>query len=306
MNLIKKFNDFSMIEKILILFFILLIISLFCQFSRNQIEGFQDINNKIEIKDFETLNDDFYTKVFDVLTFNKIVSDFEVGNIITNTQPTERSIILDVGSQSGYLVNLFKEYTPNVIGLEKSKKLIDMAKKRYPSCENKFLNDDILNNHLFHQNSFTHIFCLNLNFYYIENKKQFLENCFTWLIPGGYVAINLVPEEKLNAKNNILNIRKNVYPDFVDPSLLLSDSIKFTDFVYKPKFNKLDSERMMFSEKFSFNNGKIRNQETMLYVKSIDDTIKIAKYLGFIILKQFSIKDKSGISSFLYIFQKPN
>jgi SAM-dependent methyltransferase len=306
MNLIKKFNDFSMIEKILILFFILLIISLFCQFSRNQIEGFQDINNKIEIKDFETLNDDFYTKVFDVLTFNKIVSDFEVGNIITNTQPTERSIILDVGSQSGYLVNLFKEYTPNVIGVEKSKKLIDMAKKRYPSCENKFLNDNILNNHLFHQNSFTHIFCLNLNFYYIENKKQFLENCFTWLIPGGYVAINLVPEEKLNAKNNILNIRKNVYPDFVDPSLLLSDSIKFTDFVYKPKFKKLDSERMMFSEKFSFNNGKIRNQETMLYVKSIDDTIKIAKYLGFIILKQFSIKDKSGISSFLYIFQKPN
>jgi SAM-dependent methyltransferase len=306
MNLIKKFNDFSMIEKILILFFILLIISLFCQFSRNQIEGFQDINNKIEIKDFETLNDDFYTKVFDVLTFNKIVSDFEVGNIITNTQPTERSIILDVGSQSGYLVNLFKEYTPNVIGVEKSKKLIDMAKKRYPSCENKFLNDDILNNHLFHQNSFTHIFCLNLNFYYIENKKQFLENCFTWLIPGGYVAINLVPEEKLNAKNNILNIRKNVYPDFVDPSLLLSDSIKFTDFVYKPKFKKLDSERMMFSEKFSFNNGKIRNQETMLYIKSIDDTIKIAKYLGFIILKQFSIKDKSGISSFLYIFQKPN
>lgn len=306
MNLIKKFNDFSMIEKILILFFILLIISLFCQFSRNQIEGFQDINNKIEIKDFETLNDDFYTKVFDVLTFNKIVSDFEVGNIITNTQPTERSIILDVGSQSGYLVNLFKEYTPNVIGVEKSKKLIDMAKKRYPSCENKFLNDDILNNHLFHQNSFTHIFCLNLNFYYMENKKQFLENCFTWLIPGGYVAINLVPEEKLNAKNNILNIRKNVYPDFVDPSLLLSDSIKFTDFVYKPKFKKLDSERMMFSEKFSFNNGKIRNQETMLYVKSIDDTIKIAKYLGFIILKQFSIKDKSGISSFLYIFQKPN
>jgi len=306
MNLIKKFNDFSMIEKILILFFILLIISLFCQFSRNQIEGFQDINNKIEIKDIETLNDDFYTKVFDVLTFNKIVSDFEVGNIITNTQPTERSIILDVGSQSGYLVNLFKEYTPNVIGVEKSKKLIDMAKKRYPSCENKFLNDDILNNHLFHQNSFTHIFCLNLNFYYIENKKQFLENCFTWLIPGGYVAINLVPEEKLNAKNNILNIRKNVYPDFVDPSLLLSDSIKFTDFVYKPKFKKLDSERMMFSEKFSFNNGKIRNQETMLYIKSIDDTIKIAKYLGFIILKQFSIKDKSGISSFLYIFQKPN
>jgi SAM-dependent methyltransferase len=306
MNLIKKFNDFSMIEKILILFFILLIISLFCQFSRNQIEGFQDINNKIEIKDFETLNDDFYTKVFDVLTFNKIVSDFEVGNIITNTQPTERSIILDVGSQSGYLVNLFKEYTPNVIGVEKSKKLIDMAKKRYPSCENKFLNDNILNNHLFHQNSFTHIFCLNLNFYYIENKKQFLENCFTWLIPGGYVAINLVPEEKLNAKNNILNIRKNVYPDFVDSSLLLSDSIKFTDFVYKPKFKKLDSERMMFSEKFSFNNGKIRNQETMLYIKSIDDTIKIAKYLGFIILKQFSIKDKSGISSFLYIFQKPN
>lgn len=306
MNLIKKFNDFSMIEKILILFFILLIISLFCQFSRSKIEGFQDINNKIEIKDFETLNDDFYTKVFDVLTFNKIVSDFEVGNIITNTQPTERSIILDVGSQSGYLVNLFKEYTPNVVGVEKSKKLIDMAKKRYPSCENKFLNDDILNNHLFHQNSFTHIFCLNLNFYYIENKKQFLENCFTWLIPGGYVAINLVPEEKLNAKNNILNIRKNVYPDFVDPSLLLSDSIKFTDFVYKPKFKKLDSERMVFSEKFSFNNGKIRNQETMLYVKSIDDSIKIAKYLGFIILKQFSIKDKSGISSFLYIFQKPN
>lgn len=306
MNMIKKFNDFSTIEIFLILFFILLIISLICQFLKSKKEGFQEIKNEIDVREVNNNYDSFYTNIIDVLTYNKIVSDFEIGNIITNILPSEKSIILDIGSQTGYLVNLFKEYTNNIIGVEKSKSLIDKAIERYPSCKNKFLNDDILNNSLFNQNSFTHIFSLNMNLYYISNKKQFFENCFTWLYPGGYLAINLIPAKNLNIKNKIINIRSNVYPGFIDPSLLMDNSIKFKDFVYKPNYKNIDNENIIFSEKFSFNNGNIRKQETILYMKPMDDILKIAKYLGFIILKQFSIKDKSGVKSYLYILQKPN
>ena len=306
MDIIKKFNDISIIEKLLLLFFILLIISLIFSFSKSKIEGFQDIKNKVEIKDIQNLEDDFYTEVFDVLSYNKVISDFEIGNIITSTTPSEKSIILDIGSQTGYLVNLFKEYTNNIIGIEKSEKMIEKAISRYPKCKDHFLNDNILNNSIFNQNSFTHIFCLNLNFYYIENKKKVLENCYTWLYPGGYLALNLLPSQKFTSKNNIINIRANVYPNFIDPSLMLSNSIKFTDFVYKPNYEKIDDKKIIFSEKFSFNDGKIRKQETILNIMPIEDVLKIAKYLGFIILKQFSIKDKSGVENFLYILQKPN
>ena len=306
MKLINKFMDSSIIEKLLFIFFILLIISLICQFTQKKIEGFQEINKTFIENNKQQIDDKFYSQIYDLLFFNKIVSDYEVGNIISNTNPTENSIILDIGSKTGYFVNLFTEFTPNVVGIEKSPDFINKAIERYPRLKENFLCEDILNNHLFENNSFTHIFCLNNDIYQISNKKQLFENCYSWLYPGGYLIIDLLQNPELDTKKNIINLRTNLYPGFVDPTVLLTEDIKFKDFKYKPSYKQIELNKIIFSERFSFNNGIIKNRENIIYFDSIDNILKIAKYLGFIVLKQYSIKDKSNIEHFIYFLQKPN
>ena len=67
--------------------------------------------------------------------------------------------------------------------------MINKALKNYPNLN--FMNEDILNNMLFDTNYFTHILCLGKQLYYMQNKKMFLENCYNWLMPGGYLSLRL-------------------------------------------------------------------------------------------------------------------
>ena len=304
--MIKKLLNLSIIEKLLLLFFILIIITLICSYVKNSKEGFDNINKEFILKKDLDIYDNFYVNIYDILSYNKIITDFEVGNIITSTYPTEKSIILDIGSNNGYIVNLFKEITNQIIGIELSKNMIEKAIQRYPHLKNNFLQENILNNQIFENNSFTHIFCLNLNFYTIQNKKLFLENCFNWLMPGGYLALNLINKPEINIKQHIINIRSNVFPDFIDPDILLSENIKFKDFIYYPKYYMVSDNTGIFEQKFNFNNGNIRKQETTIYFMSINEILKIAKYLGYIILQQFTLKNKNKNNNLLYILQKPN
>ena len=306
MKIINKLINSSFIEKLLFIFFVLLIISLIYQFTKKEREGFQEINSIFIENEKEPLSDKFYTKIYDLLFFNKIVSDYEVGNIISNTKPTQDSIILDIGSKTGYHVNLFSELSTNIIGIEKSQDFINKAIERYPRLKENFLNEDVLNNNLFENNSFTHIFCLKNDIYKISDKKQLLENCYNWLYPGGYLVIDLLNIINLDTKKNIVNLRTNLYPNFVDPNVLMREDIKFKDFIYKPSYREIGINKINFSERFSFNNGKIKYRENIIYFEKIDNILKIAKYLGFIVLKQYSIKDRSDLNNFIYILQKPN
>jgi len=305
-KIIKKINDFNIIEKLLFLFFILLVISLIYSYFQKSKESFENLDNNFLLKKDEEIYDDFYINIYDVLSYNKIINNFEIGTIINSTKPDEKSIILDVGSKNGYLVNIFKEITDKVVGVELSKKMINKAIERYPDLKNNFINDNILDNQLFENNSFTHIFCLNLNFYSIQNKKLFLENCYNWLLPGGYLVILMTDSSTLDIKQHIINIRLNSFPEFVDPNILLTDNVKFKDFVYIPKYYMISENKGIFEEKFNFNNGNVRKQETYFYYLSINDILKIAKYLGFIVLAKYSLKDLKYNNNYIYILQKPS
>lgn len=301
----KKIDKISMIEKIFIIFFLLIIINLINYYNEHRSESFENISKELVFKKNNDIYDDFYTKVFDLITYNKIITNFEIGTIINDIKPTDKSIILDVGSKTGYTINILNELTPNIIGLESSAKLIDVASERYPNIKNKFLNNDQLNNQLFINNSFTHILSLNLNIYSISNKKLFLENCFNWLMPGGYLVLHLINNNYIDPLQYIINIKLNTLPEFVDPTLLLDDSINFKDFVYKPTFSSITDKEGIINEVFKFKNGNIRRQETTYYFMSIDKIIKIAKYLGFIILKYYRLNKNSYTNNYIYILQKP-
>jgi len=304
-NIITNIKKISIIEILLIIFLIIIIISLINSNIKNKKETFDNINKEFIIKnnnDYDDFYDDFYTNIYDILFYNKIKSDFEIGTIINNISPSEKSIILDIGSKTGYIVNIFKELTQQIIGIELSQNMINKAIERYPYLKNNFIKDDPLNNQLFQNNSFTHIFSLNLNFYHINNKSLFLQNCFNWLFPGGYLAIEFINNANINILEHIINIRINSFPKLANPNILVTDNIKFKDFIYYPKYYMLTNNKVIFEEKFKFNNGNIRKQETTIYFMSISKILKIAKYIGFIILKQFSINN----NNYMYILQKPN
>ena len=135
--------------------------------------------------------DDFYVSVYDTLMFSRLKNQFEIGTIVNAAPPAEVSVLLDVGSGTGHHAKAFsnKGYS-KVVGVDISPAMVRAAQKNYPDLE--FRNGDALNGQLFPPNSFTHITCLYFTIYYMKDKRRFLENCYYWLTPGGYLTLHLV------------------------------------------------------------------------------------------------------------------
>lgn len=307
-TIIKKITNLSLLEKIMYVLIILLIIcvinNLFNK-NRNLIEGFEQQQSFITLKD-EDIYDEFYADVYDILEYNKIHNQFEIGNIVDTTSPNEKSVILDVGSGTGHHVRQLANLTKNVVGVDYSPSMIKKAQANYPNLH--FINDDILDNVLFDTNHFTHILCLGKQLYYMQNKKMFLENCYNWLMPGGYLSLKLMDKNSIEPLDTIRTIKRNVLPSFVDPDLLLDTSIKFKDFLYKPDFEEISEDISIFKETFKYNNGKVRQNEHKLYIQDKDTIIKMAQYIGFIVLKVYDMKECECKcpKKYIYVLQKPN
>ena len=307
-TIIKKISNLSLLEKIMYILVVLLLICVIYNFfnkNRNIIEGFEQKQSFVLMKD-DDIYDDFYADLYDILEYNKIHNQFEIGNIIDTTHPNEKSVILDVGSGTGHHVRQMANLTKNVIGVDYSSSMINKAIKNYPNLH--FINDDILNNVLFDTNHFTHILCLGKQLYYMQNKKMFLENCYNWLMPGGYLSLKLMDKNSIKPLDTIRTIKRNVLPSFVDPELLLDTSIKFKDFIYKPGFEEISDSISVFKETFKYNNGNIRQNEHQIYMQDKDTIIKMAQYIGFIVLKVYDMKEceQKCPKNYIYILQKPN
>jgi len=87
------YNKLSPFGKILI--FLAIILCMVIMFKSSK-EGFID-NAEIVIKEGDEIYDDFYATVYDYLVYSEAKNDYEVGTIINSTNPTEQSIIADIG-----------------------------------------------------------------------------------------------------------------------------------------------------------------------------------------------------------------
>jgi hypothetical protein len=101
-NFYNKLSDWG---KVLILaVLILIIITIF----KSKKEGFRKggfhTDGKFAFKTGDDIYDDFYSSIYDQLVFSNIKDNYEIGKIIEKTQPTQESIILDVGCGTGHHV----------------------------------------------------------------------------------------------------------------------------------------------------------------------------------------------------------
>jgi SAM-dependent methyltransferase len=311
-NIYGKLSNFG---KILLFIAIMLILVVFFRYAdqelKNRKEGYTpgqldtvQTDKFLFVRD-EEVYDKFYSKIYDLLVFNSMKNEFEITSIISNTKPTSKSIILDVGSGTGHHVASLSSKGYNVIGIDKSEAMIKEAKERFPNLS--FELGDVLNSELFLYNSFTHILCLYFTIYFIKDKRKFFSNCMDWLKHGGTLIIHLVDREKFDPILPSGNPLFIVSPQKYAKKRITHTKITFNEFVYEADFNLNENTNIAsFDEKFKFDDGKVRKQTQTLYMEPTEDILSMAQEAGFIVQGKASMVKCAYEHQYLYILVKPS
>ena len=190
-----SYNKTSLWGKVLIFVVLLLLLVLVFKGIKTSKEGFEQ-NDQFLFKTGPDIYDDFYSNIYDYLVFNNLKDDYEVGEIVNKTDPSSKSRILDIGSGTGHHVAALGERGLDVLGIDISPSMVKKAQENFPQYS--FQIADALNNNEFEPESFTHILCMYFTIYYFEDKKQFFDNCFKWLMRGGYLLVHLVDRDRFD------------------------------------------------------------------------------------------------------------
>ena len=310
-NLYSKLSNFG---KILIMISLLLITIVFfkyvqkmnpnSEYNMAKREGFIQQQDFLYKKGHE-IYDDFYANIYDFLVFNEVKNDYEVGIILNQSVPNTKSVILDIGSGTGHHVaKLAENKNLEVIGLDNSPSMIKKAKENYPNLN--FKQADVLNKDNFNNNTFTHIMCLYFTLYYIDNKEAFFNNCMDWLMPGGCLIVHLVDRYKFDPILPPGNPLYIVSPQKYAKERITKTKVNFNEFIYNADFKLHDStDRAIFDEKFKFNDGKVRKQEHILYMKDVGDIVNMAQEAGFLLHAKVDLVKVAYEYQYLYVFMKP-
>jgi len=301
----SAYNKSSLWCKILILMSLLLILVLVFKGVNNpKKEGFIQ-NDQFLIKTGSDIYDNFYSDIYDYLVFNTIKNDYEIGFIINSAKPSSESKILDVGCGTGHHVASLGAKGLDVLGIDISSSMIEKAKANYPDY--KFEIANALDGTIFQPDSFTHILCLYFTIYYFKDKTVFFQNCFKWLMPGGYLVVHLVDRERFDPILPPGNPLLYVSPQRYAKERITSTKVKFTDFSYSADFQLDNSNnKALFIEKFkNDSDGKVRKNEHVLYMSDIQQIVDEAQACGFIVEAKADLLQCQYEYQYLYVFVKP-
>jgi SAM-dependent methyltransferase len=303
-QLIKKFTKSSLWFKMtVVVLFILLLLVITNKYKPTKENFIQ--KKKFEMKVGPELYDKFYASIYNDLVYDEVKNEYEVGEIINATHPTNQSLILDIGSGTGQHVAALNDAGYPTVGLDLSPSMVGIAKKKYPNL--KFKQGSALEFMLYPADSFTHILCLYFTIYYIKDKNRFISNCFDWLKPGGYFVLHLVNRDKFDPILNTADPLQLVSAQRYAKKRITNSLIKFKDFKYRGDF-KLNKKNntATFEEIFKDDKTKhIRQNIHKMYMPTQKHILSIAKENGFILLGKIDMVPVQYEYQYLYILQKP-
>lgn len=311
----KSFNIFkhtTLLHKTLYLLGLIIALCLMFNYGKLQVEGFEEKTNEFKMNtEVADIYNDLYLSIYDNLVFSKMKNDFEVGALIKQTNPSEQSYILDIGSGTGHHISSFKAHGLNSIGIDVSPSMIKLAKKTYPDLNFKLGN--VMDQSLFPDQTFTHITCFYFTIYYIQNKHLFFSNCMHWLKPGGYMAIHLVNRDLFDPIIPAGNPFYIVSPQKYAKKRITNTTVHFDTIEYKSDFNiknTVNSEtspNAILTEVLkNKKNGNVVKNEHNFYMSTQADIINIAKEIGFIVLSKIEMTKCQYENQYIYFLQKPN
>jgi len=303
-SLTKFYIKLSNFGKVLFFTAALLIMVVFFKALKPVKEG-MTTSDKFLFKQGTAVYDDFYAGIYDYLVFSGLKNDFEVGEIINSSAPTEASIIADIGCGTGHQTAVLSAKGLKVIGVDISPSMIKQAKENYPDLN--FQVGNAMDNGLFKMNSLTHVVCLYFTIYYFKDKRHFFDNCMDWLMPGGTLIVHIVDRESFDPILPPGNPLYIVSPQKYAKERITKTKIVFNDFEYAANFN-LDkgSDVATFDEKFKFNDGKVRKQQQTLYMEDASVIVNSAQECGFILQGKIDMIKCAYEHQYLYIFTKPS
>jgi 2-polyprenyl-3-methyl-5-hydroxy-6-metoxy-1,4-benzoquinol methylase len=277
------------------------------------IEGFTGHESFIgQTKPFEThegdaVYDEFYSKIYDQLTFNDAKVDYEINEMLRATKPDRtKANILDVGCGSGSHCAALKEKGFKVQGIDKSAAMVNRARLNYDGV--KFAQGDVMTPMQFEHGKFSHILCMYFTIYYIQNKQQFFENCYNWLQPGGFLVLHLVDREKFNPILPVADPLLLVSPQKYAKERLTKSLVKFNGFGYKADF-KLNAPKNSATFEETLKDDKtshVRKNIHQFYMESHDKILALAKQSGFIVKGKIDLMPVQYDHQYLYLLYRPN
>jgi len=311
----KGYVDFmklSLLHKI----FLIMLITVFIYLVNKRTLDYEYYEDMTSGKRFESKFDDnvydaFYSKYYDNIYENKERDVAQLKIIVSYAKNKKFVKMLDIGCGTGYHVHLLNKMKYDVVGLDKSKHMIEKAQSKYNDCE--FIVGNILENNLFDYNSFTHLLCLNKTIYTIKDKDKFFDNCSLLLTADGLLIIHLIDRDKfkpfiLPKNDTVLHNPEN------NNNAITTNVIKFDkNLEYISHYEVLNNNNSLnnlkphscYHEKFeNFETHNIRKNTINLYMPTIDEIMNIAFIKGFVIKDKKSLDSVGHTNEFLYILKK--
>ena len=303
-KILNTYTKSSLWAKLVLWLFLLFIVAILFNKYRPVREGFIQ-KDKFILKKGTGIYDNFYASIYDDLVFSDVKNNFEVGEIIRITKPSEESILLDIGSGTGHHVSAFDRAGISSSGLDISPDMVKKAKTRFPGLE--FQQGDVGDFMLYPEQSFTHITCLYFTIYYLDDKTKFFRNSFDWLMPGGYLVLHLVNRDKFDPILPAADPLVYVSPQKYAKKRITNSLVKFKDFEYKANF-ELDkgNNKGIFTETFKDDaTQNVRQNVHSLNMPSQKYILSLAKDTGFILLGKIDMINAQYEYQYLYILYKP-
>ena len=270
-------------------------------------EGFIGQTKPFETHEGDAVYDEFYSKIYDQLTFNDAKVDYEINEMLRATKPDRtKANILDVGCGSGSHCAALKEKGFKVQGLDKSAAMVNRARLNYDGV--KFAQGDAMTPMQFEHGKFSHVLCMYFTIYYIQNKQQFFENCYNWLRPGGYLVLHLVDREKFNPILPVADPLLLVSPQKYAKERLTKSLVKFNGFNYKADF-KLNAPKNSATFEETLKDDKtshVRKNIHQFYMESHEQILALAKQAGFIVKGKIDLMPVQYDHQYLYLLYRPN
>lgn len=280
----SNYSGFILI-KILIVLAIILACVVLARKSRTQYLGLEGFTQKepFILKEGESIYDDFYCQIYDEIHKPEQRRDFELMTIVKSTQPSKKSIILDVGSGTGHLVNELRESGYNAYGIDKSDAMVSYSEKKFPKSD--YRCETALEPMTFEKSTFSHIICSYFTIYEFQNRRTFFRNCFFWIQPGGYLILHLADMKKFDTITPIGKASLKENPQRFSKKRITDTVVDFPDYEYKSSFQVKENENLVilketFKDKSSQN---IRQNEHVLYMDSMETILSEAQENGFLL-----------------------
>jgi SAM-dependent methyltransferase len=297
---------------LMLLTIILAIIMVWMVYKRNHIvhqEGFIQ-NEHFLVKRQQDVYDDFtaqiYDKIFRPKQSNQFV--FDATNRLTQMDNT-KSVILDAGCGTGELANYIEQSGyKHVYGVDQSQDMIQVAINKNPNL--KLKQADLTHPMAYDKNTFTHIFMTGMTIYDFQDKTNLFRNLYYWLIPNGYLILQVVDRSKFDP---IPPTGKPLLVDSIQMFVeerVTNTEIDFQEFTYKSSydFSNLNQDTALFQETFTDKATRnVRMNEKSLYMEEIDDIIYKAQYAGFLVHGQMNMGDVDYDKyKYVFILERPN